>query len=409
MPERVVVTGYGAITPLGLNVPDTWKSLVSGVCGIGNITLFDTTDFDIKTSAEVKGFNPAEHIDPVTARYSDRFSQFALAAGLQAISDAGLKVDDSNKYEIGIFIGSGVGGISTLSQQVGLLNIKGPKRVSPFSIPMIMADSASGQISIKTGIMGPNLSIASACASSADALGTAYRMIKHGELTAAVAGGADAAVTPIGIAGFSQAGALSKNPDPARACRPFDKNRDGFIAGEGAAILILENLQSALARGARIIAEITGYGATSDAYHITKPLETGEGAAKAMELALKSANISSVDYINAHGTSTPFNDLSETRAIKKVFGDKAYSIPVSSTKSMHGHMLGSAGAMEALICCKVIQEGVIPPTINLNDPDPECDLDYVPNKARNADVRVAMSNSFGFGGHNSVLLIGRYH
>jgi 3-oxoacyl-[acyl-carrier-protein] synthase II len=408
MPSRVAVTGYGAVTPLGLNVEDTWKNLVSGVCGIGHTTLFDTAEFEVKISAEVKGFNPVDYMDPATARYSDRFSQFALAAGLQAIDKAQLKVDDSNRYDMGIVIGSGVGGIGTLSQQIGILDTKGPRRISPFLIPMLMADSASGQISIKTGIKGPNLSLASACASSADALGMAYRLIKHDELAVAIAGGADAAVTPIGIAGFTQAGALSKNADPLKACRPFDKDRDGFVAGEGAAILVLENLDTALSRGAHILAEITGYGATSDAYHITKPLESGECAAKAMEIALASARASSVDYINAHGTSTRFNDLGETSAIKRVFGDAAYKIPVSSTKSMHGHMLGSAGAMEALICCKVVQEGLIPPTINLNNPDPECDLDYVPNKARSADVRIAMSNSFGFGGHNSVMVIRRY-
>ncbi|MBN1690252.1 MAG: beta-ketoacyl-ACP synthase II [Dehalococcoidia bacterium] len=408
MPSCVVVTGYGAVTPLGLNAADTWKNLVSGVCGIGLISLFDTTDFEIKTAAEVKDFNPVDFMDPATARYSDRYSQFALAASLQAIEMAGLKVDDSNRYDIGIVIGSGVGGIGSLSQQINVLSARGPKRVSPFMVPMMIADSAPAHVSIKTGIMGPNFSIASSCATGADAIGLAYRLIRNGEISTMIAGGADAAVTPIGIAGFTQAGALSKNPDPLKACRPFDKDRDGFITAEGGAVLVLESLEHARKRGARILAEIAGYGATSDAYHITKPLETGEGAAKAMELALKSAALSTVDYINAHGTSTHFNDLSETAAIKKLLGEAAYKIPVSSTKSMHGHMLGAAGAIETMICCKVIQEGTIPPTINLVHPDPGCDLDYVPNMARNADVQTAMSNSFGFGGHNSAVIVRRY-
>ncbi|MGA2159474.1 MAG: beta-ketoacyl-ACP synthase II [Dehalococcoidia bacterium] len=408
MPERVAVTGYGAITPLGLSVEETWKNLVEGVCGIGYLSLFDTADFDIKIAAEVKGFNPVDFMDPVTARYSDRFTQFALAAAFQAIDQASLKVDDSNAYDIGILVGSGVGGLSTLSQQLNTLFARGPKRVSPFLVPMMISDSAPAQISIKTGIKGPNFSLASSCATGADALGMAYKLVKHGEIGAMIVGGADAAITPIGIAGFTQAGALSKNPDPSKACRPFDKNRDGFIVGEGAAMFVLENLERAKARGAHILAEITGYGATSDAYHVTKPLESGEGAAKAMQAALKCAGLDTVDYINAHGTSTPFNDLSETKAIKQVLGDKAYRVPVSSTKSMHAHMLGSAGAVEAMISCKAVQEGVIPPTINLNEPDPECDLDYVPNRARNADLRSAMSNSFGFGGHNSVIIISRY-
>ncbi|MBN1689548.1 MAG: beta-ketoacyl-ACP synthase II [Dehalococcoidia bacterium] len=408
MPNRVGVTGYGAITPLGLNAADTWKNLVAGVCGVGLISLFDTTDFDIKTAAEVKDFNPVDFMDPATARYSDRYSQFALAASLQAIQMARLKVDDSNRYDIGIVIGSGVGGIGSLSQQLNVLSARGPKRVSPFMVPMMIPDSAPAQVSIKTGIMGPNFSIASSCATGADAIGLAYRLIRNGEIGTMIAGGADAAVTPIGIAGFTQAGALSRNPDPLKASRPFDKYRDGFITAEGAAILVLENMEQAQARGARILAEIAGYGATSDAYHITKPLETGEGAAKAMELALKSASISTVDYINAHGTSTHFNDLSETMAIKKLLGEAAYKIPISSTKSMHGHMLGAAGAVEAMICCHVVQEGIIPPTINLDNPDPGCDLDYVPNTARSANVHTVMSNSFGFGGHNSAIIICKY-
>jgi len=408
MPERVAVTGMGAVTPLGHNVEDTWRNLVSGVCGIGYISLFDTTGFDVRIAAEVKDFNPVDYIDPVTARYTDRFAQFALAAALQAVEQSGLKLDDSNKYDTGVIIGSGVGGIGTLSQQLAILNARGPRRVSPFTVPMMIADSACGQISIKLGARGPNFALTSSCSTGADAIGMAYRMIRHGEIASMIAGGADAAVSPIGLVGFIQAGAVSRNPDPLKASRPFDKNRDGFVVGEGAAVFVLENLGRAKARGARILAEVIGYGATSDAYHITKPLESGEGAARAMELALACAGNPEIDYINAHGTSTPFNDLSETKAIKQVFGDKAYRIPVSSTKSMHAHMLGAAGAVETLVCCKAVQEGVIPPTINLETPDPECDLDYVPGKARQVDVRVAMSNSFGFGGHNSAVLVSRY-
>ena len=408
MPHRVAVTGYGAVTPLGLNVEDSWHSLLEGKCGIGYITLFDASEFDVKIAAEVRGFDPAAHIDPVTARYSDRFSQFALAAAFQAVAMSGLKITDENKFDIGVVIGSGIGGIGALSAQYRVLYEKGPKRISPFLIPMLISDGASGQISIKLGIMGPNFSMASSCATGADALGMAFNLIRHGEITAMIAGGSDASITPIGIAGFTQAGALSKNPDPAKACRPFDKNRDGFITGEGAAVLVLENMDSALKRGAHILAEISSYGSTSDAYHITKPLESGEGAARAIRAALKSAGNPEIDYINAHGTSTYFNDLSETRAIKNVFGEKASRIPVSSTKSMHGHMLGATGAFEALICCKVVQEGIIPPTINLQDPDPECDLDYVPNTARKVAVQHVMTNSFGFGGHNSSLIISRY-
>ena len=409
MPERVVITGYGAVTPLGNSVEDTWQALVSGVCGIGYISQFDVSSYDVRIGAEVKDFNPVDYIEPVTARYTDRFAQFAMAAAMHAVQKARLKINDANKYDTGVIIGTGVGGVITLSNQIGVISTKGPKRASPFTVPMMIADAASGQVSIKLGIMGPNFSMTSACATGADAIGMAYRLIKHGELNTVIAGGADAAISPIGMAGFTQAGALSKNPDPKKACRPFDKDRDGFIVGEGAGILVMENMQQALNRGAEILAEITGYGVTSDAYHMTKPLESGEAAAKAMELALKCAGIQTVDYINAHGTSTPFNDLSETEAIKKVFGEKAYKIPVSSTKSMHAHMLGAAGAVETIICCKVVQEGIIPPTINLETPDPQLDLDYVPKTARKGDVKVAMSNSFGFGGHNSAVIVSRYN
>ena len=409
MLNRVVVTGYGAITPLGFNAEDTWRNLIAGVSGVGYISLFDTADFKVKIGAEVKDFNPIDYIDPTTARHTDRFAQFALAASLQAIESAGLKIDESNRYDVGILVGSGVGGLNSLTQQFQTLNTRGPSRVSPYLVPMMIADSASAQVSIKTGIRGPNFSLISACATGTDVIGIAYKMIKWGEVKMMVVGGTDAAVTPIGLAGFSQAGALSRNSEPQKASRPFDRERDGFVVAEGGAALILESLDCARSRGANILAEIIGYGATSDAFHVTAPLESGEAAARAIELALAEVDRDEVDYINAHGTSTPLNDASETRAIKKAFGDKAYKIPVSSIKSMLGHMMGAAGTIEAITCCQVINKGIIPPTINLEHPDPECDLDYVPNAARAGDVRIALSNSFGFGGHNSVIAISRYY
>jgi 3-oxoacyl-[acyl-carrier-protein] synthase II len=408
MPNRVVITGYGAITPLGLNVKDTWHNLINGTSGIDHISLFDASDLIVKIAAEVKNFNPLDYLDPTTARYMDRFAQFAVAASLQAIEGARLKIDDSNRYDIGILIGSGVGGISSLEKQLDVLRTRGAAKVSPYIIPMMILDNAPGQITIKTGIKGPNLSVVSSCSTGTDAVGLAYQMIKCDQFNLMIAGGTDAAVTPMGVAGFTQAGALSRNQEPRKASRPFDAQRDGFVIGEGAAVLVLESLDYAVSRGADILAEIVGYGATSDAYHITQPSENSESAVKAIELALANIEHDEVDYINAHGTSTPLNDLSETRAIKKVFNKKAYQIPTSSIKSMVGHMLGAAGALEAIICCQVINEGIIPPTINLENPDPDCDLDYVPNTARTGDVRLAISNSFGFGGHNSVLAIRRY-
>jgi len=406
--DRVVVTGYGAVTPLGLNAEDTWRNLIAGVSGVGYISLFDTTDFKVKIGAEVKDFNPIDYIDPTTARHTDRFAQFALAASLQAIQSAGLKIDESNRYDAGVLVGSGVGGLDSVAKQLETLSARGPTRVSPYLVPMMIADAASAQVSIKTGIRGPNFSLISACATGTDVIGIAYKMIKWGEVKMMVVGGADAAVTPIGLAGFAQAGALSRNSEPQKASRPFDKERDGFVVGEGGAALILESLDCARSRGANILAEVVGYGATSDAYHVTAPLESGEAAARAIELALAEVDRDEVGYINAHGTSTPLNDASETRAIKKAFGDKAYKIPVSSIKSMLGHMMGAAGTIEAITCCQVINKGIIPPTINLEHPDPVCDLDYVPNAARAGDVRIALSNSFGFGGHNSVIAIARY-
>jgi len=408
MPERVVITGYGAVSPLGLTMEETWQGLISGRSGISQISLFDTADFMVKIAAEVKGFNPVACMDPTTARYTDRFTQFAIAASLQAMAKARLKIDDSNRYDAGVLIGSGIGGVHTLTQQFTVLVTRGPARVSPYTVPMMIADNAASRVSIITKIMGPNLCLVTACSTGADAIGIAYQMIKHGEIKVMLAGGTDAAITSIGVAGFQQAGALSRNPDPQKASRPFDARRDGFIMGEGAAVMVLESLDYASQRGANILAEIVGYGATSDANHITQPAENGEPAVKAIELALAGINPDKVDYINAHGTSTPLNDLSETRAIKKAFGDRAHKIPISSIKSMVGHMLGAAGALEAATCCKVLETGIIPPTINYEYPDAECDLDYVPNQARTGDIRLAISNSFGFGGHNSVLAISKY-
>ena len=409
MLHRVVVTGCGAVTPLGLNIDDTWRNLIAGVSGVDYISLFDTTEYKVKIGAEVKGFNPIDYMEPATARHTDRFAQFALAASLQAIASSGLKIDESNRYDVGILVGSGVGGLDSLTQQFQNLYSRGPTRVSPYLVPMMIADAASAQVSIQTGIRGPNFSLISACATGTDVIGIAYKMVRWGEVKAMVAGGADAAVTPMGLAGFAQAGALSRCAEPQKASRPFDKERDGFVVGEGGAALILESLEHAESRGANIIAEIVGYGATSDAHHVTAPLESGEAAAKAMELALDGLNSDDVGYINAHGTSTPLNDASETRAIKKALGDKAYKIPVSSTKSMLGHMMGAAGTIEAITCCQAINKGIIPPTINLEHPDPECDLDYVPNLSRMAEVRLALSNSFGFGGHDSVIAISKYN
>ena len=405
--NRVVVTGMGALTPLGLDINTTWEGLVDGKSGIGHIAQFDASSLETRFAGEVKGFDPVEYMGRKEARRMDRFSQLAVAASVEAVRDAGLEINDTNKANIGVLIGSGIGGLLTMSEQVRILIEQGPDRVSPFLVPMMIADMASAQVSIALGARGPNFCPTSACSSGSDAIGTAYEIIKRGDAEAMFAGGSEAIITPIGVAGFSANRALStRNEAPQQASRPFDAERDGFVIGEGAAILVLEDLAFARERGARIIAEITGYGASSDAVHITQPSENGEGAARAMQMALRKAGLapSEIGYINAHGTSTPLNDKVETMAIKTVFGDYAYHVPISSTKSMTGHLLGAAGAIEGAVCIKVINTGVIPPTVNYNNPDPECDLDYVPNKAREARISSAMSNSFGFGGHNSVLV-----
>jgi len=411
MSRRVVVTGIGVISPVGLTVTEVWQNLVAGKSGVGPITLFDTATFEVKIAAEVKGFDPTMYVDRKEARHMDRFTQFALAASFQAAENAKLKVDSANEDMTGVLLGSGIGGIFTIYNQVKILVEKGPDKVNPFTAPMMIADAASGQVSIRLGAKGPNLCATSACSSSSDAIGEAFEIIRRGDAMVMVAGGAEAPVNPFGIAGFYAARALSmSNAEPEKACRPFDAKRDGFIMGEGATALVLEELEYAKARGANILAEMVGYGATSDAYHVTQPLEDGHGAAKAMEKALKKAGLTpgDVDYINAHGTSTPLNDKCETIAIKAVFGDRARTVPISSTKSMTGHLLGAAGALEAMVSVLTIMNGIIPPTINLVNPDPDCDLDYVPNQARQVKVNVAMSNTFGFGGHNSVLVFRKY-
>lgn len=407
----MVVTGIGAFTPLGSDMPTTWQNLIAGKSGIDYITLFDTSNMEVRFAGEVKGFDPNDYINRKDARRMDRFAQLAVAAGFQAVKDAKLAINESNKDDIGVFIGSGIGGLTTLFEQAKVLVEKGPDRVSPFLAPMMISDIAAAQISIALGVRGPNMCMTSACSSGSDAIGSAAEYIKYGNASVMIAGGAEAIINPLGITAFAQLKTLStRNDAPQKASRPFSKDRDGFVIAEGAVVLVLESLEHALKRGANILAEIVGYGATADSFHITQPLETGEGAAKAMQLALKRGNIkpTEIDYINAHGTSTQLNDAMETKAIKTVFGDYAYKVPISSTKSMTGHLIGCAGAIEPAICIMTILNGVIPPTINYDIPDPECDLDYVPNVARSIKVTTALTNSFGFGGHNSVLILRKF-
>ena len=397
------------VTPLGLDASSTWQKLINGESGVDYITQYDPAITETKIAAEVKGFDPSQYLDRKESRHMDRFVQFAVVSALQAVKQAGIK--DIPSQETGVVIGVGIGGLNTLLTQYDVLREKGADRVSPFLIPMMIPDMASGQVSITLGAKGPNFCTSSACASGSDAIGEAYEIIKRGETAVMVAGGAESVITPIAVAGFNSARALStRNNEPKKASRPFDAERDGFIIGEGAAVLILESLAHAERRGAPILAEIVGYGATSDAFHITQPANGGEGGARAMKAALKEAGMKpgEINYINAHGTSTPLNDKNETMAIKSVFEKEAYNVPISSTKSMTGHLLGAAGSLEAAICILAIQNGIIPPTVNLTTPDPECDLDYVPNTARKATLSTALSNVFGFGGHNSTLIFRRY-
>ncbi len=411
MPNRVMVTGIGAVSPLGLDALSTWEALIAGTSGVGQISLFDPAGQEVAIAAEVKDFDPGVAMDRKEARHADRFVQFAIVASLEALEHAGLHVDDSNRDQVGVIIGTGIGGLTTISEQSDVLRERGARRVSPFLVPMMLPDMASGRVSIAIGARGPNPCIVSACSSGADSIGYAAELIRRGDCAAMIAGGAEAPITPICIAGFASERALStRNDDPARASRPFDAERDGFVIGEGAAVIVLESLDYARARGATILAEIIGYGATADAYHVTQLPDSAEGAARAIRLALRQAGIepADVDYVNAHGTSTPMNDRCETSAIKTVFGKRAHSIPLSSIKSMVGHLLGAGGALEACVSVQVIQHGVIPPTINYCTPDPDCDLDYTPNRARAMAVSTVLSNSFGFGGHNSALLFRRY-
>lgn len=409
--RRVVVTGMGCISPVGNNVKDTWNSLLEGKSGAGWITHFDASRHKTRFAAEVKEFDGASLFGTRDARKMDRFTQFATAATLEALEQAGLKIEDSNRDRVGVVIGTGIGGIGTIMEQAEILRERGPERVSPFLVPMMISDSAAGLLAIRVGARGPNMAIATACASGNNAIGEALEMIRRGSADVMIAGASEAALVPIAMAGMNVMTALStRNEDPQTASRPFDKERDGFLMGEGAGVLILETLEHAQGRGANILAEVTGYGTTDDAHHISAPAENGAGAAMSMKLALEDAGltINDIDYINAHGTSTPLNDKSETAAIKTVFGEQAYQIPVSSTKSMTGHLLGASGAVEATFCIMAIREQILPPTINYHTPDPECDLDYVPNQARRALPRHVMSNSFGFGGHNATLVITRF-
>ena len=411
MSNRVVVTGMGCISPLGNTVADLWDGLMAGKSGAAPITHFDTLEYKTKFAAEVKGFDGSALFGSREARRMDRFSQFAVASSTQAVENAGLEINDSNRDRIGVVIGSGIGGLGTLYEQTLLLADRGPSRVSPFLIPMMLADTGPGMVAIHLGLRGPNMAVVTACATGTNSIGEAAKMIQRGMADVILAGGAEAAIVPIAFAGMNVMGALStRNSDPQRASRPFDKDRDGFVMGEGSAVLVLESLEHALNRQAHILAEFRGYGATNDAYHISAPAENGAGAAACMRMALTDAGLSldQIDYINAHGTSTFLNDKSETSAIKTVFGEQAYSIPISSTKSMTGHLLGAAGALEGVICVQTIQEQILPPTINYETPDPDCDLDYVPNAPRPAHIRNLMSNSFGFGGHNAAILFSRY-
>ncbi len=407
--RRVVVTGLGLVTPLGTGVDKTWKALCAGESGVGRITRFDPSGYDAQIAAEVKDFDPAQFIEKKEIKKMDTFIHYAVGASQLAVDDAGLKVSPEEATRVGVYIGSGIGGLGSIEHYHDVLKEKGPGRVSPFFIPMTIINLASGQVAIRVGAKGPNSCAVTACATGNHCIGDAYRLIQRNDADVMIAGGAEAAITPLGVAGFASAKALSfRNTEPAKASRPFDKDRDGFVLGEGAGVVVLEELEHARARGARIYAEVIGYAMNSDAYHITAPPEEGEGAVRCMEMALKDAGVAKTDigYINAHGTST-MADAIETKAIKHVFGEQAYKIPVSSTKSMTGHLLGAAGGIEAVFSILALHHGILPPTINLDHPDPACDLDYVPNKARATKTQVVLSNSFGFGGVNACLLFRR--
>lgn len=409
--RRVVITGLGLVTPLGIGVEKSWDALCNGDSGVSKITLFDPKDLPAQIAAEIKGFNPSDWIEHKEIKKMDRFTHLAIAASQIAMDDSGVKISEENAERIGVIVGSGMGGMAAIEYYHTILTEKGPKRISPFFIPMTIINLASGQISIRFGAKGPNSAPVTACAAGTHAIGESFRIIQRGDADIMITGGTEAVITPLAIGGFCSMKALStRNHDPKRASRPFDKDRDGFVMGEGAGIIVLESLESALSRSARIYAEVIGFGMSGDAYHISSPSPNGEGAARCMAIALKDSGIdpSEINYINAHGTSTKYGDELETKAIKTVFGEHAYRLKVSSTKSMTGHLLGAAGGVEAVITALAIKTGIIPPTINLDNPDPECDIDYVPNKAVKTNPKVAMSNSFGFGGTNACLILRHY-
>lgn len=411
MKRRVVITGMGIVSPLGIGLDDNWQAICQGKSGIGPITKFDTTEYPAKIAGEVKNFEPEQYIDKKDQKKMDVFIQYALAAGSMAIKQSGLIIDESNADRVGVLVGSGLGGLQTIEKYHTMLLKSGPKKISPFFVPMLIVNLAPGQISIYFGCRGPNSSVVTACATGNHSIGEASRIIQRGDADAMVAGGVESTITPLAVAGFCALKALStRNDEPEKASRPFEKNRDGFVMAEGAGILVLESLESAKQRGASIFAEIIGFGCNADAYHITAPSPGGEGAARCMQIAIDDAGLKpeDIDYINAHGTSTPMNDLSETIAMKTVFKAHVKNLAVSSTKSMTGHLLGASGGVEAIFSILTIKHSIIPPTINYDEPDPECDLDYVPNVARKQDVRIVMSNSFGFGGTNATLIFKRY-
>ena len=408
--RRVVVTGIGAVTPLGNDAETAWEAILAGKSGIGPLTRLNADDFPAKVAAEVKDFNIEQYIDRKEARKMDRYTHYAIAAADMAVKDSGLEITEENAVRIGVWVGSGIGGLETLEKQHEVFQKRGYKRVSPFFVPMMIPDMAAGQISIMLGAKGVNSCTVTACATGTNSIGDAFKVIQRGDADAMVTGGAEAPITNMAVAGFCANTALSTNPDPGSASRPFDKERDGFVIGEGAGIVVLEELESALKRGAKIYAEIVGYGSTGDAYHITAPAPGGEGGARAMKMALADAGLApeEIQYINAHGTSTPYNDQYETMAVKEVFGQHARELGISSTKSMTGHLLGAAGGIEAIFSVQAIRDGKMPPTINLVNPDPDCDLDYIPDTARDADIQAVMSNSLGFGGHNATIIFKKY-
>jgi len=409
--EKVVITGMGTVSPLGLTVKESWQNVVNGVSGVGPITLFDSTSHNVHFAAEVKNFKPENYMDAKEARRRDRFELLGAAVVKEALADSGLEINEKNAGRVGVMISSAIGGITSLEEAVITNQKDGPRRISPFLIPMLMSNGAAGLAAIDHRIKGPALSVASACASGSDGIGVAFMMLKAGMIDVALAGASEATICSVGVGAFDRIGAMSRRDgDYSMTPQPFDKNRDGLVMGEGAAVLVLETESHAKARGAQIHAELAGYGATADAYHITAPHENGEGGAAAIRMALQSAgaNVDEVGYINAHGTGTPLNDKSETMVIKGAFGELAYNIPISSTKSMTGHMLGATGALEAIFCAQAVREGILPPTIHYETPDPDCDLDYIPNKAREKKITLAISNAFGFGGHNAVLAIRKY-